>query len=469
MPARLPFRPAKRPDTIRLTAIAKADWPKYAKTLSGPHRRYAMQSGFVGEAGGLVALPGRDGRLERVLVGIAGDDARDGSGAWMWGWAGLPLRLPKGLYRLDPEPVSAADATRIATAWGIGSYVFDRYKKVDRAPAELVWPERADRKAVQSYVRADGFARDLINTPTEDMGPDALAAAAVAMADELGMTSSVIVGEDLVRQGYNLIHAVGRAAAREPRLIELGWGDAADPLVTLVGKGVCFDTGGLGIKPDTGMKLMKKDMGGAAHVLALARLVVEAKLKLRLQVLVPAVENSIAGNAVRPLDIIRSKVGKTVEIGHTDAEGRLILADAFARAAQEKPELMVDFATLTGAARVALGPDLPALFSNDTALADALLESGLTHDDPCWRMPLWRPYRSRIDSKIADLNNVSDSPFAGATIAALFMQEFVPASAKWAHFDIVAWSPWARPGRPEGAHMQGLRAAFAVLAKRYAR
>jgi leucyl aminopeptidase len=217
------------------------------------------------------------------------------------------------------------------------------------------------------------------------------------------------------------------------------------------------------------MKLMKKDMGGAAHVLALARLVVEAKLKLRLQVLVPAVENSIAGNAVRPLDIIRSKAGKTVEIGHTDAEGRLILADAFARAAHEKPELMVDFATLTGAARVALGPDLPALFSNDTALADALLESGLTHDDPCWRMPLWRPYRSRIDSKIADLNNVSDSPFAGATIAALFMQEFVPASAKWAHFDIVAWSPWARPGRPEGAHMQGLRAAFAVLAKRYAR
>ncbi len=468
MPARLSFRPKALADTIRLTVLAKAEWPRYAKSLSAPHRRFAEQNGFVAASGTHLALPGPDGRVARIVAGVAADDAGDGSGGWMWGYAGLPLTLPAGSYRLDPEPATQAAATRIAMAWGIGSYAFDRYKKAPRSPASLVWPALADRRAVQSFVRADGFARDLINTPAEEMGPDDLAQAALAMAEELGMTASVVEGEALRAQGYNLIHAVGRAASRAPRLIELGWGDPSYPRVALVGKGVCFDTGGLGIKPDAGMKLMKKDMGGAAHVLALARLVVEAKLKLRLQVLVPAVENSISGNAVRPLDIIRSKAGKTVEIGHTDAEGRLILADAFARAGEEKPELMLDFATLTGAARVALGPDLPALFANDDALCGALLAAGIANDDPAWRMPLWKPYRSRIDSKIADMNNVSDGPFGGAIIAALFLQDFVPRDAAWAHFDVVAWSPWPRAGRPEGAMMQGLRAAFAVLKERYA-
>jgi leucyl aminopeptidase len=231
---------------------------------------------------------------------------------------------------------------------------------------------------------------------------------------------------------------------------------------------VCFDTGGLGIKTDAGMKLMKKDMGGAAHALALARLIVEAKLPVRLQVLVPAVENSVSGNAVRPLDVIRSKAGLTVEIGHTDAEGRLILADAFARAGEEKPELMIDFATLTGAARVALGPDLPALFCNDDDLARALLTSGLTENDPMWLMPLWQAYRARIDSKVADLNNVAEGGFAGASIAALFLQAFVPPGAKWAHLDLIAWSPWSRPGRPEGAMLQAVRSVFATLSARYA-
>ena len=468
MPARLSFAPNALADTIQLTALAAADWPEYAESLAAADRRFAAQNGFVAARGTHLALPGADGGIARMLVGIAPNDAGDGSGGWMWGYAGLPLTLPQGSYRLDPEPATQEAATRIAMAWGIGSYAFDRYKKAQRLPAILVWPTLADQPTVESFVRADGFARDLINTPAEEMGPDDLAQAALAMAAELGMTASVVEGEALRAQGYNLIHAVGRAAARAPRLIELGWGDPAHPRVALVGKGVCFDTGGLGIKPDAGMKLMKKDMGGAAHVLALARLVVEAKLKLRLQVLVPAVENSISGNALRPLDIIRSKAGKTVEIGHTDAEGRLILADAFARAGEEKPELMLDFATLTGAARVALGPDLPALFANDDALSAALLAAGIANDDPAWRMPLWKPYRSRIDSKTADMNNVSDGPFGGAIIAALFLQDFVPENTAWAHFDVVAWSPWPRPGRPEGAMMQGLRAVFAVLKDRYA-
>ncbi|MBL8806959.1 MAG: leucyl aminopeptidase family protein [Rhodospirillales bacterium] len=468
MSDRLPFRPKKLASTIRLAAITRAELPQFLKSASAAQRRYAEQSGFKAGSGEFLALPARAGGIDRVVVGVPAQESPDGAGGLFWSWAGLPMRLPAGSYRLDPEPQDPQLATRIAVAWGIGSYVFDRYRKAARAPAQLVWPARADRAAATALIEADAFARDLINTPAEDMGPGELADAARAMARELGMQAKVTVGEALRAQGYNLIHAVGRAAAREPRLIELNWGDARHPRVTIVGKGVCFDTGGLGIKPDAGMKLMKKDMGGAAHALALARLVVQAKLKVRLQVLVPAVENSVSGNSVRPLDVIRSKAGLTVEIGHTDAEGRLILADAFARAGEERPELMVDFATLTGAARVALGPDLPALFCNDDTLARDLLTTGLEQNDPMWLMPLWQAYRPRIDSKVADLNNVSDSPFAGASIAALFLQAFVPAGVKWAHIDLLAWSPWARPGRPEGAMLQTVRSAFALLSRRYA-
>ncbi|MBI1244827.1 MAG: leucyl aminopeptidase family protein [Alphaproteobacteria bacterium] len=467
MSERLPFRPKKLASTIRLTAIARSELPKFLKAVSAAQRRYAEQSDFKAGTGEFLALPARTGGIDRIVVGIPERESPDGNGSQFWAWAGLPMRLPAGSYRLDPEPQGAETATRIAAAWGIGSYVFDRYRKAARAPAQLVWPARADRAAVTALVESDAFARDLINTPAEDMGPGELAEAARDMARELGMQAKVIVGDALRTQGYNLVHAVGRAAARDPRLIELTWGDARHPRVAIVGKGVCFDTGGLGIKPDAGMKLMKKDMGGAAHALALARLVVQAKLKVRLQVLVPAVENSVSGNSVRPLDVIRSKAGLTVEIGHTDAEGRLILADAFARAGEEKPELMIDFATLTGAARVALGPDLPALFCNDDALAHELLTTGLAQSDPMWLMPLWQAYRQRIESKVADLNNVSDSPFAGAAIAALFLQAFVPAGVKWAHIDLLAWSPWPRPGRPEGAMLQTVRSTFALLARRY--
>ncbi len=467
MPARLAFRPKKLAATIRLMPVTKTGWPQFLKSASAAHRRFAAQSGFKAGTGEFLALPGRDGGIERIVVGIPERESSDGAGNLFWTWAGLPLRLPAGSYRIDPEPQDGKLATRIAIAWGIGSYAFDRYKKAARLPAELVWPAKADRMAVESMVRADGLARDLINTPAEDMGPGELAEAAKALAAECGLQAKVIVGDALLKHNYNLVHAVGRAAAREPRLIELTWGNPSHPRIAVVGKGVCFDTGGLGIKPDTGMKLMKKDMGGAAHALALTRLIVEAKLKVRLHVLIPAVENSISGNAVRPLDVIRSKAGLTVEIGHTDAEGRLILADAFARAGEEKPELMVDFATLTGAARVALGPDLPALFCNDDDLARALLTMGLSENDPMWLMPLWQAYRARIDSKVADLNNVSGEPFAGASIAALFLQAFVPAGAKWAHLDLLAWSPWARPGRPDGAFVQSIRTVFATLRERY--
>jgi leucyl aminopeptidase len=467
MPARLPFRPKKLAATIRLTPVTRADWPRFLKSASAAHRRYAAQTGFKAGTGEFLALPGRDGGIERVVVGMPERESSDGAGNLFWAWAGLPLRLPVASYRLDPEPQDAELATRIAIAWGFGSYAFDRYKTAARLPAELVWPAKADRAAAQSAVRADGFARDLINTPAEDMGPGELAQAARDLAAELGMQAKVTVGEALLKNDFNLVHAVGRAAAREPRLIELAWGNPAHPRIAIVGKGVCFDTGGLGIKTDAGMKLMKKDMGGAAHALALTRMIVEAKLKLRVHTLIPAVENSVSGNSVRPLDVIRSKAGLTVEIGHTDAEGRLILADAFARAGEEKPELMIDFATLTGAARVALGPDLPALFCNDDDLARALLTKGLAENDPMWLMPLWQAYRARFESKVADLNNVSEGGFAGATIAALFLQAFVPAGVKWAHLDLMAWSPSARPGRPEGALVQAVRTVFAALRERY--
>ena len=467
MPARLAFRPKKLAATIRLVPVTRAGWPQFLKSASAVHRRFAAQNGFKAGTGEFLALPGRDGGIDRILVGMPERESSDGAGNLFWAWAGLPLRLPAGSYRIDPEPQDATLATRIAIAWGIGSYAFDRYKKAARLPAELVWPAKADRKAAESMVRADGLARDLINTPAEDMGPGELAQAAKDLAAECGLQAKVIVGDALLKQNYNLVHAVGRAAAREPRLIELAWGNPAHPRIAIVGKGVCFDTGGLGIKPDAGMKLMKKDMGGAAHALALTRLIVEAKLKVRLHVLIPAVENSISGNAVRPLDVIRSKAGLTVEIGHTDAEGRLILADAFARAGEEKPELMVDFATLTGAARVALGPDLPALFCNDDDLARSLLTTGLSENDPMWLMPLWQAYRARLDSKVADLNNVSGEPFAGAAIAALFLQAFVPAGVKWAHLDLLAWSPWNRAGRPDGAFVQSVRTVFATLRARY--
>jgi len=443
-----------------LLLLREAAVPQWLRAAPAARRRWLQQSGFKGRAGELALLPGGES-AEALFV-----FADDGSATDFWRLASLPLRLAEGTWQAGELP--AATAGRLALAWGIGAYQFTRYRKAERAPAALVWPRTADRDAVQRAVDAAALARDLINTPAQDMGPTALARAAGQMARGHRMRARVVVGEALLKGGYGLIHAVGRAAADAPRLIDLAWGDKRHPRVTLVGKGVCFDTGGLDIKSADGMKLMKKDMGGAAHALALAQMIVQAKLPVRLRVLVPAVENAISGNALRPLDVITSKKGLTVEIGNTDAEGRLILADALDEACREKPALLVDLATLTGAARVALGPDLPALFVNDDALAAELLAAAEREADPMWRMPLWQPYRPRLKSNVADLNNVAEGPMAGAVSAALFLQEFVATGVPWIHLDLFGWNPWPAPGRPAGAQAQCLRALYALIAARFA-
>lgn len=382
-----------------------------------------------------------------------------------WCLAKLADLLPEGLYRLaDGEPGQAA------LGWMLGQYRFGRYKSDSKpkGPRVLLTGKPAGLDAMADEARATSLVRDMVNTPTSDMGPAEIEAEAERIAGRHGATLSVTRG-DALETGYPMIHAVGRAAdrANAPRLIEMIWGREDAPRIAIVGKGVCFDSGGLDIKPASGMRLMKKDMGGAAHALALADLIMARNLPVRLHCLVPAVENAISGNAFRPGDILKSRKGLSVEIGNTDAEGRLVLADALTRASEEKPELIIDFATLTGAARVALGPDLPATFANDDAVADALLRAGTAVDDPIWRMPLWQAYHDLFKSDVADLNNSGESGFAGSITAALFLEKFVPEGAKWIHFDTFAWRPTARPGRPKGGDALGLRAALSFLIGQY--
>ena len=458
----LPFRARPLASTRPIILLTKAELPRWLKSAPAALRNWVEGTGFAAKPGEICVGPGRDGAPARALAGLAGNDAAED----LWHAAGLPLRLPKGSYRFESEPDAAA-ATRLAIGWALGSYAFIRYKAAPRPPAELVWPANADRGHVERTARASDLVRDLVNTPAEDLGPAELARAAKDLAGELDLKIEITKGEALLKHNFPLIHAVGRASERAPRLIDLRWGETGRPRVTVIGKGVCFDTGGLDLKPEGAMKLMKKDMGGGAHALGLARMIVEAKLPVRLRVLVPAVENSVSGNAFRPLDVIRSRKGISVEIGNTDAEGRLILADALTLAGEEKPEFIVDFSTLTGAARVALGPELPAFFCNDDRAAEALLRHAAAEADPFWRLPLWTPYRARLDSKTADINNISDGPFAGAITAALFLQEFVAPGTVWAHFDLYAWNPTARPGRPEGAETQTLRAVFRMIAERF--
>jgi leucyl aminopeptidase len=419
--------------------------------------------GFSAEQGKLALVPAEDGRLARVVVGLGeGSD----TGAGMWALAGLPDALPEGSYRLETA-ADGADPTRLALGWALATYAFTRYRVKKAAATALVWPDGADRSRVERLARAVFLARDLANTPAGDLGPAELAAEAVRVAKAAGAKHRVIVGDELLAENYPTIHAVGRAAAQPPRLVDIVWGEAAAPKVTLVGKGVCFDTGGLDLKTASGMRLMKKDMAGSAIVLGLAQAIMDANLPVRLRVLLPLVENAVSGNAMHPMDIVRTRKGLTVEIGNTDAEGRLILCDALAEAATEKPALLIDLATLTGAARVALGPELAALFCNNEALAQGLIEAAQTEEDPMWRMPLWRPYRKMIDSKIADLNNVSESPHAGAVTAALYLQEFVEPDTPWAHLDVMAWNPQSRPGRPEGAEATALRALYAHISEQF--
>lgn len=416
-------------------------------------------SHFSGKPGSLARVPDAALGVSAVVVGV--EDAES-----PWAYGDLAARLGTGTYRIE-APLSPHGATQAAIGWALGTYAFDRYRKKDKAFARLAWPEAADRDHVVRTVEAVFLARDLINTPANDLGPEELEAAARTLAKRHKAKIKVTVGDDLLKQNYPTIHMVGRGSTRAPRLIDFTWGNAKHPLVTLVGKGVCFDTGGYDLKPSSGMLNMKKDMGGAANILGLAHMVMAARLPVRLRVLIPAVENSVSGDAMRPRDIVKTRKGITVEVGNTDAEGRLILCDALADADAEKPDLIIDCATLTGAARVALGPDLPALFCSDDTVAAGLATHGLREEDPNWRLPLWAGYRKTLDSDVADMNNVSEGGFGGAITAALYLQAFVSEETKWAHVDMFAWNQAARPGRPKGGEAQFIRGAFAYLRERY--
>ncbi len=448
---------------IPVTPVRSDTFTDWISTQSDTLQSWTASTGFNGDAGALSLVPGPGGDLAQVLFAVP--DTPD-----IWDWAPLATDLPIGTYEIDTTlpPEQAQD---LATSWGLAQYRFERYVSSDKGRAVLVVPEGADMAAAGRAARFANLVRDLINTPAADMGPDNLADAAERLAGEFGANIDIIAGDDLLSRNYPAIHAVGRAHDRAPRLIDITWGDADAPKLTLVGKGVCFDTGGLDIKSATGMKLMKKDMGGGAHVLGLAGMIMDAGLGVRLRVLVPAVENSIAGNAMRPGDVVMTRKGLSVEIGNTDAEGRVILADALFEAANEQPEAIIDFATLTGAARVALGTDVPALFSNDDSLAQELLSASEACHDPMWRMPLWQGYTKLVKGKIADLNNAPEGGYGGAITAALFLERFVEAEngamAPWVHFDLMAWNLSARPGRPEGGEAMGLRAVFHALERRF--
>ena len=439
--------------------VTEGDYESWLGGRDDAQRAWLKATDFKPGAGKFRLLPAADGGLAGVVLGL-------GDGTDMWAWGELPRALPAGAYRIDGD-LGSERATRAAIAWGLGAYRFERYKKSEDGTAQLALPAGADAALAENMVAAIGLTRDLVNTPAADMGPAELADAALALAKRHGADCTVISGEALLLKNFPMIHAVGRASTRAPRLIDITWGNADAPKVTLVGKGVCFDSGGLDLKPAAGMLRMKKDMGGAATVLGLASLIMAQKLNVRLRVLVPAVENSVAGNAFRPSDVLATRKGLTVEIGNTDAEGRLVLGDALTLAAEEDPALLIDCATLTGAARVALGPDLPALFCNDDTLAADLLRHGDGWQDPMWRMPLFAGYRERLNSAVADLNNVSDGPFAGAVTAALFLERFAAPAKSWAHLDLYAWNDKTRPGRPIGGEALALRAMWGTIAERF--
>jgi leucyl aminopeptidase len=460
-----PIHPAFLPrgvaTAVPVTFITSVTWGELRAGLDARQRAFADAAGFEPRAGRHVLLPGPDGSLAGVLFAIenAGDKQPD-----RFRPGALAGVLPAGTYRFANAP---HDARLAALAFALASYRFERYRKSDDETVQLELPEGVNGEDLTRIVEGVFLARDLINTPANDMGPPDLELAARALATRHGATVRTIVGEDLIAANFPLIHAVGRAADRAPRLIDIGWGDPSHPKITLIGKGVCFDTGGLDIKPEAGMLNMKKDMGGAATLLALAHMLMARGAKLRLRVLIPAVENSISSSAFRPRDVYRSRKGITVEIGNTDAEGRLILADALALADEETPELIVDMATLTGAARVALGTEVVPFYTDDDVLAAEVARCAETESDPLWRLPLWTPYDALLDSKVADVNNVSSGGFAGSITAALFLRRFVTAAKAWLHCDIYAWNQTTKPGRPEGAECQAARGLYTLLTARY--
>ena len=445
--------------SIPIWFVHAGNFNSVRREIGERERAFVVAAGFEAKAGRLMLLPAADGKLAGVLFGI--EEPRE-SEVDRFRPGQLSGLLPPGNYRFANAP---HDGRLAALAFALGAYQFVRYRKTEKRSVHLVIPEGVDGKDLSRIVEGVTLCRDLINTPSNDMGPAELEAASRALAKQHSAKVQVRSGDALAKN-FPLVHAVGTGSARTPRLIDISWGKAVDPKITLVGKGVCFDTGGLDVKPDTGMLNMKKDMGGAATALALAHMIMACGLKVRLRLIIPAVENSISGTSFRPRDVYVSRKGISVEIGNTDAEGRLILADALTLADEDKPALIIDFATLTGAARIALGPEVTPFFTDDDALADELVRAGAAENDPLWRMPLWRPYEAMLDSKVADLNNVTTGGQGGAITAALFLRHFVTTKS-WLHFDIFAWTLTAKPGRPEGAECQTARALYALLCARY--
>jgi leucyl aminopeptidase len=453
-------------DSRPLWLLTEAELPRWLSEQPAQAAAWVRAHGFQAERHRILTLPSADGGIGGALVGLGG--LRSPGDLKLWHASGLTDRLPAQAYHLA-SPLPAEAATHFVLGWLVGSYRLSRYRSAasQAARAVLVPPPGADLVYAEAAATATAFARDLINTPANDLGPAELAEAAAELAGRFGARSHVLIGDDLKTHDFPLIHAVGAASPRQPRLIDLRWGSRDAPRVTLVGKGVCFDTGGLDLKPSAGMLLMKKDMGGAACVLALAEMMMRLDAPVQLRVLIPAVENSIDGGAYRPGDVLRSRKGLNVEIGNTDAEGRLVLADALAEADGERPDLLIDLATLTGAARVALGPELPAVYSTDESLLADLRAKGDEEADPVWPMPLWSGYDDELTSKIADLGNVSAAPFAGSIIGALFLKRFVTATANWLHVDLYAWNTRERPGRPVGAEAQCVRSLYRLIRSRF--
>jgi len=447
-------------NAVPLVLMSRGDFTAWRDQQTSQTQAWLSAHAFTASGGSFLVIPDSDGKAGMVAVGV--NDASD-----PYCLSHLPTMLPaQHAYRITNASPLKLEASLALLSWGLGAYKFNRYletKPVARLCLESV-NESAETFAI---LKATTLVRDLVNTPTEHMGPEELEAVAIRLAQAYGGKMNTVVGDDLLKQNFPTIHAVGRASHRAPRLIELNWGNEAHPKISIVGKGVCFDTGGLDIKGADGMRNMKKDMGGSAHALGLAQLIMATGLPVRLQMLVPAVENSIGPNAFRPGEVIVTRQGLSVEIDNTDAEGRLVLCDALAYACESSPELLLDFATLTGAARVALGPDLPALFCNNEALAADYLLAGEQTSDRLWRMPLWRPYLSYLKSNIADLANSGPSRMAGCISAALYLERFVREGITWSHVDVYSWNDGERPGRPAGGEAQGLRAVYKMLKTRY--
>ncbi len=451
--------------TISITPVAKRDLKGWLDRQPKATRTWLKENGFKADGGEVALLPGAGGKIAGVVLGLGKKDE-------LWSYAALPKALPKGRYRLDAD-LDAESATLAALGWALGSYAYERYKSKPVAKGStLVWPKGCNRREATSLATAMFLGRDLINTPAEDLGPADIANQVRALGRKHKAKVSVVSGAALKR-GYPAIFAVGKGATatRGPRLCDLTWGRASHPKLTLVGKGVVFDSGGLDIKNATGMRLMKKDMGGAASMIGLASMIMDAKLPVRLRLIIPTVENSVSGDSYRPGDVLQTRKGMTVEVGNTDAEGRLILCDALALAAEDEPDLIIDFATLTGAARVALGAELPAMFCSDDKDAEAVRDTIAQHaadPDPLWHMPLFDPYRRHLRSYIADIHNIDNVGLGGAITAALFLREFVGKS-HWIHVDTMAWTSRAQAGRPEGGELLGVRTMFRMLRARFAR